>query len=148
MPQFPWYTTVFKCDPTLQKVMLGSFSSCDYLFNLHLLASVSRPTPPPSPDRNLQQSSIIRRDSFIHAITKHGIEVRGKHMSLLWVLITLIVNIISASVYAIDARIRVLSLCNGTIRPTVIDKIQPNRTKLGCPIVMLVHGSLDGSSMG
>ena len=38
-----------------------------------------------------------------------------------------------------------------TIRPTVIDKIQPNRTnriKLGCPIIiLLVHGSLDGRTL-
>ena len=41
--------------------------------------------------------------------------------------------------------------CNGTIRPTVIDMIQPNRTnriKLGCPIViLLVHGSLGGRTL-
>ena len=40
---------------------------------------------------------------------------------------------------------------NGEIRPTVIDKIQLNRTnqiKLGCLIVILsVHGSLDGRTL-
>jgi len=42
-------------------------------------------------------------------------------------------------------------LCNGIICPTVVDKIQSNRTnqiKLGCPIVILpVHGSHDGTTL-